>query len=161
MSKLPLLAAGACLMLSTMDTSLSSAQALGSPEQFVSAVVPGSAESGTFDYNAAVATRLRDKSVVVATVLDNLTTRRADPNWERVVLSGMTNAPFSGGVNITENSTVTTYAFLGRLTVLDRRAIVELEYTPPGKNDSVLLRAVVPEEGEVLISEIELPPIAK
>ena len=77
----------------------------------------------------------------------------------------MTNAPFSGGVNITEKSneksTVTTYAFLGRLTVLDRRAIVELEYTPPGRNDSVLLRAVVPEEGEVLISERELPPIAK
>ena len=38
MSKLLLLAAGACLMLLTLDTSRASAQTSGSPEQFVSAV---------------------------------------------------------------------------------------------------------------------------
>jgi len=131
------------------------------------------ASDATFTFTAAAESNLAAKSPLAAAILRNLTTRCGGK--DRVTLGNVSDSPFDGGVTTTTIATqgpftpnasvkadtkVTSFIYSGRLSIVDRKAILEITL-PPGIESGALrsgptearVRVEVAQDGTVSIGE--------
>jgi hypothetical protein len=148
---------------------------LALPQRLADSPCPQCNGHGRFLYTPEAMQSLQKKSPIAAAILDGLTSRCGAPKRERVPLSAVKDAEFSGGSTTTfieHPLRAEAVDWEGTLTVVDRKAILNIVLTPidraltPWASSRPLgkpkrLHVEVSEEGAASVTEQELPSVRK
>lgn len=116
----------------------------------------GRLANAKFELTDAGFKALDAKSPLVAAILSNLTTTCRSVPKQRITLTETTDSPFEGGVTVTSQDSkgaTTSFTYAGRITVRDRRVILDVEYRPRPEARLTKVHAEVPETGDPIVRE--------
>jgi hypothetical protein len=110
---------------------------------------------GTFDFTETAARNLYAQSWLVASALDNLTTKCAGKG--RVTLRAVTHAPFGGRLTTVKDDVMTAIDYTGKLTIRDHLAILDLDRPAEEGEGRIHIHAEVSEDGQIVLRQTALP----